>query len=139
MSYQPVPALGKAWLTPFFDMLLAVIGLGGSFKERVLEKALIQPHEHLLDVGCGTATLLLAAKSRYPTLSSIGIDSDEHVLALARKKIQKKGLEVEVMQAHAEDLAILCILFLFSELASASGMRSAKMMRFPKGSLTVNS
>ncbi len=104
MSYQPVPALGKDWLTPFFDMLLAVVGLGDAFKERVLEKARIQPDERLLDVGCGTATLLLAAKSRYPTLSAIGIDSDERVLALARKKIQRKGLEVEVMQARAEAL-----------------------------------
>ncbi len=104
MSYQPVPALGKDWLTPFFDMLLAVVGLGDAFKERVLEKARIQPDERLLDVGCGTATLLLAAKSRYPTLSAIGMDSDERVLALARKKIQKKGLEVEVMLARAEAL-----------------------------------
>lgn len=68
MSYQPVPALGKDWLTPFFDLLLAVVGLGDAFKERVLEKACMQPNEHVLDVGCGTATLLLAAKSRYPTL-----------------------------------------------------------------------
>ncbi len=104
MSYQPVPALGKDWLTPFFDMLLAVVGLGDAFKERVLEKARIQPDERLLDVGCGTATLLLAAKLRYPTLSAIGIDSDERALALARKKIQRKGLEVEVMQARAEAL-----------------------------------
>ena len=71
MSYQPVPALGKDWLTPFFDMLLAVVGLGDSFKERVLEKARIQPNEHVLDVGCGTAPLVLATWASVPGQSHL--------------------------------------------------------------------
>jgi len=59
MSYTSVPALGQDWLTPFFDALLAVVGLGEPLTERVIERANIQEGEHVLDVGCGTATLLI--------------------------------------------------------------------------------
>ncbi len=105
MSYKSVPALGKDWLTPFFDTLLAVVGLGTPLTERVIERAHIQDGEHLLDVGCGTATLLIVVKSRYPSAPVVGVDTDERALAIARKKIAQYQLEVEVMQARAEHLS----------------------------------
>ncbi len=104
MGYQPVPALGKDWLTPFFDLLLAVVGLGTSLTKRVLERAHIQDGERVLDVGCGTATLLIAAKSRYPTAQMVGVDTDRRVLQIARKKLAQHQVEVEVVQAGAEHL-----------------------------------
>jgi len=102
MSYKSVPALGKDWLTPFFDVLLAIVGLGASLTERVIERAHIQDGEHVLDVGCGTATLLIAAKSRSPLAQMVGVDPDERALAIARKKIAQHQVEVEVVQAGAE-------------------------------------
>ena len=104
MNYKPVPALGKNILTPFFDFLVEVVGLGTSFKEKVLERVHFQNGERLLDVGCGTATLLIAAKSHNPDSQVFGIDADERVLDIARKKIQQSKVEVEVMQALAENL-----------------------------------
>ena len=104
MSYQPVPALGKDWLTPFFDLLLEMMGLGKALTERVLERADIQNGERVLDVGCGTATLLIAAKSRAPGAQTVGVDTDERVLQIARKKIARHEVEVEVVRAGAEDL-----------------------------------
>src|SRR5205085_11361761 len=77
MSYQPVPALGKDWLTPFYDVLVAVGGLGAQLTKRVLQRALIQDGERVLDVGCATATRLIAAKARYPTAHLVGVDPDE--------------------------------------------------------------
>src|SRR6266516_3507562 len=104
MSYQPVPALGKDWLTPFFDLLLEMMGLGKALTARVLERADIQDGERVLDVGCGTATLLIAAKSRSPLAQMVGVDTDERVLQIARKKIVQHQVEVEVEQAGAEQL-----------------------------------
>jgi len=104
MSYKPVPALGKEWLTPFFDVLLAIVGLGGPLTERVIEGAHIQDGERVLDVGCGTATLLIAAKSRSPLAQLVGVDPDERALAIAREKIAQHQVEVEVVQAGAEHL-----------------------------------
>ncbi len=76
MSYQPVPALGKDWLTPFYDVLLALGGLGAPLTKRVFERAHIQDGERVLDVGCATATRLIAAKARYPTAHSIPSSAD---------------------------------------------------------------
>ena len=104
MSYQPVPALGKDWLTPLFDVLLAVVGLGTPLTERVIERVRIQEGERVLDVGCGTGTLLIAAKSRSPLAQLVGVDTDERVLAIARKKIAQHKIEAEVAQAGAEHL-----------------------------------
>jgi ubiquinone/menaquinone biosynthesis C-methylase UbiE len=104
MNYKPVPALGKNILTPFFDFLIEGVGLGTSFKEKALERVHLQNGERLLDIGCGTATLLIAAKSHNPDSQVVGIDVDERVLDIAKRKIQKTRLEVEVMKARAEDL-----------------------------------
>jgi len=104
MSYKLVPALGKDWLTPFFDVLLAIVGLGAPLTERVIAGASIQNGEHVLDVGCGTATLLIAAKSRSPLAQMVGVDPDERALAIAREKIAQHQVEVEIVQAGAEHL-----------------------------------
>jgi ubiquinone/menaquinone biosynthesis C-methylase UbiE len=104
MSYKSVPALGKDWLTPFFDLLLEMVGLGRVLATRVLERADIQDGEHVLDVGCGTATLLIAAKTGAPGTQMVGVDLDERVLQIARKKIAQHQVEVEVVQAGAEHL-----------------------------------
>lgn len=104
MSYKSVPALGKDWLTPFFDLLLEMVGLGRVLATRVLERADIQDGERVLDVGCGTATLLIAAKTGAPGTQMVGVDMDERVLQIARKKIAQHQVEVEVVQAGAEHL-----------------------------------
>ncbi len=104
MSYKSVPALGKDWLTPFYDVLVAMVGLGEPLTKRVLARAPIQGGERVLDVGCATATRLIAAKARYPTAHLIGVDPDERALQVARHKIALHQIEVEVIQARAEHL-----------------------------------
>ncbi len=39
MSYKPVPALGKDIFTQLFDFPIEAVGLGTSFKKKVLERA----------------------------------------------------------------------------------------------------
>ena len=68
MGIGPVPALGKDWLTPFFDLLLEMMGLGKALTERVLERADIDGQHpsddfferaplHALGEGCQTLAL----------------------------------------------------------------------------------
>src|SRR5437879_3302873 len=104
MSYTSVPALGQDWLTPFFDALLAVVGLGAPLTQRVIERTRIQDGERVLDIGCGTATLLIAAKARSPLAQLVGVDTDERVLRITRKKIARQQVEVELVEAGAEHL-----------------------------------
>jgi len=58
----------------------------------------------VLDVSCGTATLLIAAKSPSLTTQMVRVDTDERALAIARKKIARHRVKMEVVQAGAEHL-----------------------------------
>lgn len=105
MGYKIVPALGLDILTPFYDFSCGLIGYGKPLKQKVLKASGFKYGESLLDVGCGTATLLMLAKSQHPTSRVVGIDPDEKILRIARKKIKNGyGLDIELIKAGAEQL-----------------------------------
>jgi SAM-dependent methyltransferase len=56
----------------------------------------------LLDVGCGTGPLLVAARSRYPT--RVGVDVAMRWLVVARKRLAEAGDDAPVICACAEAL-----------------------------------
>lgn len=105
MGYKIAPALGLNILTPFYDFACSVIGYGRPLKQKVLKASGFKYGESLLDVGCGTATLVMLAKSQHPTSRVVGIDPDEKILRIARGKI-KNGyeLDIELIKARAEQL-----------------------------------
>jgi SAM-dependent methyltransferase len=56
----------------------------------------------LLEIGCGTGPLLVAARSRYS--SSVGVDVALRWLVVARKRLAEAGADVPVICACAEAL-----------------------------------
>ena len=50
--------------------------------------------ETVLDFGCGTATLSIRIKERYPNVTVVGLDVDKDILRIAEKKIMQKGLAI---------------------------------------------
>lgn len=68
----------------------------GEFKRALLEKAGLHPGHRVLDFGYGTGTLAVMMKRQVPEAVVRGVDIDGQVLALARKKIARAGLDVEV-------------------------------------------
>lgn len=83
-----IPALSYAWLTPFYDPLLRWIMQEAQFKRVLVEVAALAPHEHVLDLGCGTGTLTFWLHQHTPTATLVGLDIDPAVLARARRKSQ---------------------------------------------------
>ncbi len=88
-----------------FVVWLAMFGKERVFREKVLRLAGLEPGESVLDVGCGTGTLAIAAK-RYvgPTGAVYGIDASPKMLARANKKASKGGVDVVFKNAFAQTL-----------------------------------
>jgi ubiquinone/menaquinone biosynthesis C-methylase UbiE len=90
-----------------YDGLLWLLTLGreGNFRERLLRPARLQPGESVLDVGCGTGTLAIAAKRWVGSTGSVhGIDASPEMIARARKKAAKAGAEIGFEQGLAQSL-----------------------------------
>jgi ubiquinone/menaquinone biosynthesis C-methylase UbiE len=98
------PALGKHWLTPFYDFSVAL-----TTRERTWRKALVQlieprPFENIVDIGCGTATLDIAVALKEPKSQITGIDPDPAILSIARHKVLKAGVGVSFVQDYGDTL-----------------------------------
>jgi ubiquinone/menaquinone biosynthesis C-methylase UbiE len=90
-----------------YDLLVWLVTLGRErvFREQVVRLARLQPGESVLDVGCGTGTLAIAAKRFVgPTGTVYGIDASPEMIARAGKKASKAGVEVVFKHAVAEAL-----------------------------------
>ena len=90
-----------------YDLLVWVLTLGRDrvFREKTLDLARVALGESVLDIGCGTGTLALAAKNRVGSSASVtGIDASPQMIARARKKARRVGAEVTFVTADVENL-----------------------------------
>lgn len=99
-SHRFVPALGHDLLTPFYDVVARLTG-ERRFKRRLVEAAGIAAGHDVLDVGCGTGTLLLMVHEACPGARVTGVDIDPRILAIARRKIERSGADIAVHQGSA--------------------------------------
>jgi ubiquinone/menaquinone biosynthesis C-methylase UbiE len=90
-----------------YDLLVWLMTLGRerAFREKILRLARLQPGESVLDVGCGTGTLAIAAKAHVgPTGAVYGIDASLEMIARAGKKARKAEVEVVFKNGIVEAL-----------------------------------
>jgi ubiquinone/menaquinone biosynthesis C-methylase UbiE len=90
-----------------YDLLVQLLTLGKEsvFREKVVRLARLDSGESVLDVGCGTGTLSIAAKRLVgPKGTVYGIDASREMIARARKKAVKAGIEVVFTNEVAEAL-----------------------------------
>jgi ubiquinone/menaquinone biosynthesis C-methylase UbiE len=91
----------------WYDAFLWLVSLGRerSYREKTLDLVSLQPGESVLDIGCGTGTLAIAAKRRVgPGGRVYGIDASREMLARARKKAEKAGVDVVFERGIVEAL-----------------------------------
>ncbi len=80
-----------------YEFFTRLLGLGptGPNSRMVIELANIQPGDSVLDVGCGTGSLTLAAQSHAgPRAKVYGIDASPEMIEAAREKASRSGLPV---------------------------------------------
>ncbi len=90
-----------------YDLLLNIIWRGSEriYREKTVELAEIRPGEVVLDIGCGTGTLAVAAKRRVgPAGRVFGLDASREMISRARKKATGAGAKIDFQLGSAEAL-----------------------------------
>lgn len=91
----------------YYDLLAWLLTLGRerAFRDRLVELARVEPGEVVLDVGCGTGTLALAAKRRVGAAGTVhGIDASPEMIDRAKRKATKAGSDVVFQTGIVEAL-----------------------------------
>ncbi len=90
--------------TIFFRVLMGM-GVNRPNSRMVIELAKIKPGDKVLDVGCGTGSLTLTAKtSAGPGGAVYGLDASPEMIETARKKAKQAGADVTFDLALVEKL-----------------------------------
>ncbi|WP_295132233.1 class I SAM-dependent methyltransferase [uncultured Reyranella sp.] len=105
VSYTP--AAGHHWLTPFYDFGVAVLTREGRWRSALVEQLHPDPADVIVDIGCGTGSLLVRVGKTAPSVQLIGIDPDPAVLERARKRFVDAGLSIELHVGFARQTAKL--------------------------------
>ncbi len=74
---------------------------------RILGAARITPQDRVLDLGCGLASILIALAERIPfSVPPVGVDVSPEIVTLARKHVQRAGLDgrIEILAGAATNL-----------------------------------
>jgi ubiquinone/menaquinone biosynthesis C-methylase UbiE len=90
-----------------YDILawLFTRGRERELRERILELAGLQQGMSVLDIGCGTGTLAIAATRHVGPMGFVhGIDASQPMIARAERKARKAGVQVAFRLAAAERL-----------------------------------
>lgn len=91
----------------FYDSTVNLLTLGQARRLRTMtiDQALLKPGENLLDVGCGTGGVTIPAKERIGQNGTVaGIDPSPEMIAVARKKAERAGLDIEFRIGVIESL-----------------------------------
>jgi ubiquinone/menaquinone biosynthesis C-methylase UbiE len=93
-----VPALRYKWLTRWYDSVMAKVFPEVRVRRALIDSANIQKGHRVLEFGVGTASLSILLKQIHRLPEVVGVDVDPEVLRIARQKIEKSGLFMELEQ-----------------------------------------
>jgi SAM-dependent methyltransferase len=98
-----LPGMAREWLLPLYDPMTRLFGVD-RIHRRLVDQAGLRPGQRVLEIGCGTGNLLLAAKQAQPAAVAVGLDPDLAALARARRKARRRGVAVQLDRGYADAL-----------------------------------
>src|SRR4030043_451370 len=99
-----IPPLHINRLTVFYDLFMRLLMRDARIKAKLIDDAAIKDGQHILDLGCGTGTLMLMIKRRYPEADLTGLDIDSESLRLALHKSYKAKSSIALVKGSAIQL-----------------------------------
>ena len=139
-----LPAAGRDLFLPLYDPLTKLLG-GDRARRTLIEQAALAPGLDVLDVGCGTGTLVLQIRESFPGVVAVGLDPDPKALARARRKAERQGATIRFDEGFADalpypdasfDRVFSSMMFHHVETADKEKMlREARRVLRPGGSL----
>lgn len=98
-------------IAPAYDKLNHIMSLNidRMWRRRVVRIIRRSGAHKIMDVATGTGDLAIAMAKRSDRTQILGVDLSEEMLAVARRKVQKQGLEERIMfeKCDAENLSIV--------------------------------
>ena len=98
-----LPAAGRDVFLPLYDPIVGLMGFDSARRE-LIAGANIDHDHHVLDIGCGTGSLLVKLKRRYGAAQVVGLDPDPKALRRARIKAARAGVSVQLDRGFATEL-----------------------------------
>lgn len=90
-----------------YDRIVSLVSLGKekTFRNETIALAQVKPGDTVLDVGCGTGSLALAAKKQVgPTGNVHGTDASPEMIQVARQKVAKAEIDVTFQAGLVENI-----------------------------------
>jgi ubiquinone/menaquinone biosynthesis C-methylase UbiE len=91
------------WILPLYDPVMKLLGADEA-RRRLLDQGAIRPGHQVLDIGCGTGTLVMLIKHLYPDVEVVGLDPDPKALARARRKAESASVAIGFDRGFADEL-----------------------------------
>jgi ubiquinone/menaquinone biosynthesis C-methylase UbiE len=98
-----LPAARYDWALPLYDPVVRFLGADKA-RRLLLDHAAPGPGQQILDVGCGTGSLLILVKRMIPDVEVTGIDPDPQALARARRKAERECVSVQFDEGFSDEL-----------------------------------
>lgn len=103
MSVQAfTPAAGDPKYTKYYDTVIALLTREDRWRAAAIAQLELRPDDTVVDVGCGTASLAIRMKQHQPGTRVIGVDPDPQVLAIARAKAARAGVQIEFVEGMGD-------------------------------------
>lgn len=84
-------------MTGYYDWVIKKVMPAG-FREILVEQINPCPGEYILDFGTGTSELAILLKKEMPSSNIEAIDIDPKVLKIAKRKIIKENLDIQIIE-----------------------------------------
>lgn len=98
-----LPAAGHDWALPLYDAFTDVLGAGRE-REALMARAELRSGHRVLDLGCGTGTMVAELGRGQQGIDVVGIDPDPLALLRAHRKAALIGAVVTLDRGFADAL-----------------------------------